>query len=127
VGVPIGALLLLGGCGTLAVLAVNAFTGAIGPATQATEEYATALVEQRWDDAREMLCDEVRPALTPGDLAELYGDPRLVRYEVTGIEVNSSSGRSTGQATITFITETGLKDPTFLRLVKDGDDWRPCP
>src|SRR5688500_1030566 len=66
VGVPSRALLLLGGCGTLAVLAVNAFTGAIGPATQATEEYATALVEQRWDDAREMLCDEVRPALTPG-------------------------------------------------------------
>jgi hypothetical protein len=106
---------------------VNAFTGAIGPARQATEAYATALVEQRWDDAREMLCDEVRPALTADDLAELYGDPRLVRYEVTGIEVNSSGGRSTGQATITFTTETGLKDPTFLLLVEDGDDWRPCP
>ena len=127
VGLPLGALLVLGGAATLAFLAFNAVTGTLGPAKQAAESYATALVEQRWDDAHAMLCDETRAGITPDDLADLYGDPPLAEYTLTGIHVNSSGGRTTGQATLTFVTETGLDVPTFVTLENHGEDWLPCP
>jgi hypothetical protein len=43
------------------------------------------------------------------------------------IGVSSFNGEKSAQAQITFLTADGLTDATSLRLVPDGDEWRPCP
>ena len=125
VGLPIGLLLLLGGCGTLAVILVKSLAGSLGPAKDAAESYATALIEERWDDAHAMLCEQARADVTPESLASLHGG--LAGYSLTGINVHSSGGRTTGEATINFERDDGLDDTTVIPLVEEGDDWRPCP
>jgi hypothetical protein len=127
VGLPLAGLLLLGGGAVLVVVTVRSLTGALGPARAAADAYATALVEERWDDAHAMLCDGSKDGLGPDDLAALHGDPPLADSSITGIEVNSSGGRTTGQVTLEFVTEDGLRETTLLALVRDGGDWRPCP
>jgi hypothetical protein len=127
VGLPLGVLLVLGGCGTVAVLAVYAFTGSLGPAMEVGGAYAGALVDQRWDDAHAMLCDEARAAVTAEQLAARYGGPPLTGYSVEGAYVGSSGGHTSGEVTVRFLTEDGLDELTVVPLVRDGDDWRPCP
>ena len=127
IGLPLGLLLVLGGCATAVVLLVTTVGGALGPARQAGEAYATALVEQRWDDAHAMLCDEARTAVTARQLAAQYGQPPLTGYSIDGVNVRSSGGQETGDVTIRFVSEGGLDELTLVPLVEDGDRWRPCP
>ena len=127
VGLPLGVLLVLGASGTALVLVFNAFTGAVGPATDAGKAYASALVEQRWDDAHAMLCEDSRARITPAQLADQHGIPPLTGYSIAGVEVQSSVGQSSGQVTVRFVTDGGLEQLTVVPLARDGDDWRPCP
>jgi hypothetical protein len=120
-------LLLLGAGGTALVLAFNAFTGTVGPATDAGEAYANALVEQRWNDAHAMLCEDSQATITPEQLADQYGMPPLTGYSIAGVEVESSVGGSSGQVTVRFATEDGLEQLIVVPLAGDGGDWRPCP
>ena len=127
VGLPLGVVLLLGGCSALTVFAVLAAKDSLGPAQDAAGEYATALVEQRWEDAHALLCEPSRSEISADDLEELYRDPALSGYRVEGVNVRSSNGRTTGDVTLAFETESGLADRTFLPLVKVGEEWQPCP
>ncbi len=127
IGLPLGVLLVLGGCGTVAVLAMNAFTGSLGPAMEVGGAYAGALVDQRWDDAHAMLCDEARATVTAEQLAAQYTRPSLTGYFIEGTHVGSSGGHTSGEVTVRFLTEDGLDELTVVPLVRDGDDWRPCP
>ena len=127
IALPLGVLLVLGGCGTAFVLAFTAFTGTVGPATDAGKAYASALVEQRWDDAHAMLCDGARDGITAEQLATRYGRPRLTGYSIAGVHVQSSGGQSSGEVTVRFVTEDGFEELTVVPMVRDGADWRPCP
>ena len=127
VGLPLGVLLVLGAIGTGLVLVFTAFTGAVGPATDAGKAYASALVDQQWEDAHAMLCDDARARITPAQLADQYGIPPLTGYSIAGVEVQSSVGQSSGQVTVRFVTEDGVEQLTIVPLAKDGADWRPCP
>jgi hypothetical protein len=120
-------LLVLGGCGAALVLGFSAFTAAVGPATDAGKAYASALLEQRWDDAHAMLCADSRATITPGQLADQYGRPPLTGYSIVGVDVQSSVGRSSGQVTVRLVTEDGFEQLTVVPLTRDGGDWRPCP
>jgi hypothetical protein len=120
-------LLVLGGCGAALVMGFNAFTGAVGPATDAGNAYASALVEGRWDDAHAMLCEDSRARISPGQLADQYGRPPLTDHSIAGVDVRSSLGQSSGEVTVRFVTEGGVEQLTVVPLTKDGDDWRPCP
>jgi hypothetical protein len=119
--------LLLGGCGALAFLAVSSISGAVGPAKDAVEEYSTALVEQRWDDAHDVLCDESAARMAADDLEVLFGEPTLTGYRLDSVHVRSYSGRTTGDAMLTFEYEGGMEQSVAPPLVEDGDVWRPCP
>ncbi|TFV65346.1 UNVERIFIED_ORG: hypothetical protein E4P37_10630 [Bacillus sp. AZ43] len=127
VGLPIGGVLLLVGCGALVYATVSSISGAVGPAQDAVEDYATALVEQRWDDAHDMLCDETAARMSADDLEELYGEPELAGFGLDGVHVSSYNGRTTGDATITFTYEQGMEQQVALPLVEDDDGWRVCP
>ena len=126
IGLPVG-LLLLVGVGVALWLGVRAFMGAIGPAQQAAEDYATALVDARWRDAQAQLCDADRSTVTAEALAQQYSASDLTGYRLEGIEVVSSNGRTSGEARLVFQTPGGLDTTTVLPLEKDGDTWRPCP
>jgi hypothetical protein len=120
-------LLVLGGCGTALVLAFTAVTGAVGPATDAGKAYARALVEQRWDEAHAMLCDDSQALVTPEQLADQYGRPPLTGYSIAGVDVRSSVGQASGEVTVRFVTEDGFEQLTVVPVARDGGDWRPCP
>ncbi|GAB4081339.1 hypothetical protein GCM10028783_22880 [Modestobacter muralis] len=126
IGLPIGVLALV--CLGVAVwFGVRAFLGTLGPARTAAEDYATALVEGRWDDAQGQLCESDRSVVTADALAQEYSSPDVTGYRLEGINVVSSNGRTSGEARLVFETTSGLDTTTVLPLEKDGDTWRPCP
>ena len=126
VGLPVGLVLLT----ALAVgvwFAVRALMGALAPAQDAAENYATALVEGRWADAQGQLCFRDRSAVTADALAQQYSSSGLTGYRIEGISVVTSNGETSGQATVVFTTGSGLDSTTVLPLEEDGGTWRPCP
>lgn len=128
VGLPVtGGLLLLGGCGAAVLDFVNGVGGELGPARQAAESYAQALVDGRWDDAHASLCAEVRADVTPDELAEHYTDPGVTEFGLDGVNVQSSNGRSTADVTVTLVYADGLQDHLVLPLADEDGSWRVCP
>jgi hypothetical protein len=126
IGLPLAVLALVG-IGVGVWFGVRAFMGAIGPAQQAAGDYATALVEGRWDDAQAQLCEQDRSTVTADALEQEYSSPDLTGHRLEGISVTSSNGRTSGEARLVFTTDGGLDTTTVLPLEKDGDVWRPCP
>lgn len=127
IGLPVAAVLVIAGIAVGIWLLVGTLKDALGPATQAAEGYATALEDQRWDDAQGMLCESSAADLTADDLAALYAQPDLTGHRIEGVSVNSSNGRTTGRVEIVFTTAAGPEDRMALPLTKDGESWRPCP
>ncbi|MCA0144193.1 hypothetical protein [Blastococcus sp. LR1] len=126
VALPIGLLALLI-IGTLGFFAVRGFSEDVRPAQQAVDAYATALVEQRWDDAHGLLCEKSADEYTAEDLAASFGAPPLTGYYVLSVSVRWSNGTTAGDATVSFETDGGMEQDVSLPLVEEGDDWRPCP
>lgn len=125
IGLPVGLVVVM--LAVVGILAVRGISGGIRPAQQAVDAYATALVEQRWDDAHGTLCERSAARFTAEDLAATYGEPPLTGYAVLGVSVNWSNGRTTGLATVEFTTGSGMPDRTELPLAEEGEDWRVCP
>jgi hypothetical protein len=126
VGLPVGLVVLLAVCVGV-WFGVRAFFGTLGPARQAAEDYATALVDGRWGDAQGQLCERDRSAVSADALEQQYAANDLTGYRLEGINVVSSNGRTSGEARLVFETPDGLDTTTVLPLEKDGDTWRPCP
>ena len=126
VGLPLGVLALVG-----VVLAVwtgiGALRSALGPAQQAARDYATALVDGRWDDAQGQLCARDRAEVTPAALAQRYSSPDLTGYRLERTDVVSSNGTTSGEARLVFTTASGPGSTTVLPLEEDGGTWHPCP
>ena len=122
-----GGLLLLGGCGVAIAHVVDTVGGELGPARDAAESYAQALVDGRWEDAHAELCAEVRADVTPDDLAAHYADPDLTGYRLDGVNVQTENGRSSADATLTLTYADGWQDHLLLPLADDDGSWRPCP
>ncbi|MEU4566675.1 hypothetical protein [Micromonospora sp. NPDC023956] len=52
--------------------------------------------------------------------------PRLRDYEITGVHVASTNGRTEGSATVRLTQENGTETTQLLRLVKEDGAWRVC-
>jgi hypothetical protein len=126
VGLPVGLVLLLGGCGTLITLFVTAVGTSIKPAQQAATSYAQALVGHRWSDAQAMLCSQDQ-GVTSDQISAHYAHPGLTGYTVEGINVTDVNGKVSATASIRFTTADGLDNATTLPLTKEGGTWHPCP
>jgi hypothetical protein len=126
VGLPLGLVLLLGGCGVAVAALVTSIGSSIQPAQDAATAYAKALVDQRWADAQVLLCSQDR-AVTPDQLAAHYANPRPTGYAVQGVNVTNMNGRVSAVATLRLDTADGLSNTTTLPLIKEGDTWHPCP
>jgi hypothetical protein len=127
IGLPVGGgLVLLGGLVAVVLLVVSTVGNAIGPAQKAADAWGAALAAHRWDDAQAMLCG-LDHAVTAEDIADHYGDPAPVGYEVDGIQVLSSNGQTTAHASLVLRTADGLSDREELPLLRENGTWRPCP
>lgn len=126
VGLPIGLVLLLGGCGAAITLFVTSVGSSIEPAQKAATAYADALVAQRWGDAQAMLCSQ-DSVVTPDQMAAHYSNPRLTGYSVQNVNVSNVNGKVSATAVLRFSTADGLSNTTTLPLTKEGDTWHPCP
>jgi hypothetical protein len=126
VGLPLGMVLLLGGCGAAIALFATSIGNSIKPAQQAATAYAEALVGQRWGDAQAMLCSVDR-GVTPDQMAAHYAQPRLTGYAVEGVNVVNYNGTVSATATLRLDTADGLSNSMTLPLRKEGDTWHPCP
>ena len=126
VGLPLGGVLLLGGCATAIGLLISTVRNDLGPAMQAADAYASAVVDERWDDAHDLLCAQDQ-AVTAQDLAVHYAQPDRTGFSVDGVYVTSMDGEKSAQADITYETADGLTDRETLPMISDGEAWRPCP
>jgi hypothetical protein len=127
VGLPIGVVLFLGGCGAVVTLLVTTVGRDVEPAQRAASSYAQALVDQRFAEAQHMMCARDQAAISPAALAEHYFRPELTAYKVDGLTVTNSNGSVTARADVRFTTTDGLQNSTDLLLVKENGTWRPCP
>ena len=118
--------MVLGGIIAAVVLLVTTVGNAIGPAQKAADAWGAALVAHRWGDAQGMLCGLDR-SVTATDIADHYGDPAPVRFEVDGISVFTSNGKTTADATLVLHTADGLSNREHLPLLRENGTWRPCP
>lgn len=80
----------------------------------------SALVAQRWQDARD------RTTSTTEQLAARYGVPRRTGFTVPNVAVNGNHGHYSAFTDIEFTTADG-PTTTHIPLVADGSRWRPCP
>ena len=126
VGLPVG-LVAVAVLGVVAFLAVRGFTEGIRPVQDATRTYASALVDQRWDDAHAMLCRSSAEEFSAAELATSFGEPPLTGSSIEGVDVVWSNGRTTGEATVVFESDGGVRERTVLPLVEEDGTWRPCP
>lgn len=126
VGLPVG-LVVLAVLGVLAFLVVRGFTEGIRPAQDATRSYASALVDQRWDDAHAMLCRSSAEEFSAEQLATSFGSPPLTGSSIEGVSVQWSNGRTSGEATVVLESDGGVRERTVLPLVEEDGTWRPCP
>jgi len=117
----------VGGCGAAIAVLVSTVGNDIGPARDAAHAYAGALVDQRWDDAHELLCEQDWAAVTARDLATHYAQPQLTGYSIDGVYVSVVNGQKSARVDITFTTADGLTNPTTLPMTTEDDVWRPCP
>ncbi|WNV76014.1 hypothetical protein [Geodermatophilus sp. DSM 44513] len=122
-----GSLLVLGGCGALAVRFLDTVGSEVGPVRDAAESYAQALVDGRWDDAHAGLCADVRGEVTADELAAHHTDPDVTGYDVRGFDVRSSGGRTTAEVTVTLEYADGWRDNLVLPLADEQGTWRVCP
>ncbi|MCV2488745.1 hypothetical protein OF117_05165 [Geodermatophilus sp. YIM 151500] len=126
IGLPLAVLAALGGCGVAVWVLVGGVAGSLGPVTRAADVYASALVEQRWQDAHALLCASNRAAVSAADLAAQHGAPPLTGYRIDGVDVSTVNGDTTARVEITFTTEVGLPDRTVLPMTEEGGRWHPC-
>jgi hypothetical protein len=117
---------VLGGIIAAVVLLVTTVGNAIGPAQKAADAWGAALVAHRWDDAQGMLCGLDR-SVTAEDIADHYGHPAPTSYEVDGISVSTSNGKTTADAALVLHTADGLSNRVELPLLRENGTWRPCP
>ena len=127
VGLPVGIVLLLGGCGAVVTLFVTTVGRDIKPAQQAASQYAQALVDQRFTQAQQMLCTRDQASISAAALADHYQQPKLTAYRLTSVVVRVSKGTETAQVGVRFTTADGLHNSTELPLVQENGTWRPCP
>jgi hypothetical protein len=99
----------------------------LSPAKAAAGAYAQALVDERWDTALDLLCQEDRSQVTAADLAAHYAQPDLTGYRVDGVNVNDVNGQLSGRADVTFTTADGLTDALSMALTSEDGAWRACP
>jgi hypothetical protein len=55
-------------------------------------------VEERWDDAHGLLCDQDQAGVTPADPAAHYAQPELTGYSIDGISVSNVNGQKSALA-----------------------------
>ncbi|SCG52449.1 Rv0361 family membrane protein [Micromonospora coxensis] len=108
-------------------LVYGAVKEAVGPVSDATTSYLDAVRAGDHQRAYGLLCRERRER-TP--LAEFTrqqeAQPRLVGYEVGGVNVTTTNGRVRGSATVRLTTETGSASTQVFTLVKEDGAWRVC-
>jgi hypothetical protein len=126
IGLPVLGLVVLLGGGIGIWKVASGFVSSLGSVTQAADAYATALVDQRWSDAHDLLCADSQAAVSPDDLAAEYSQPPLTGYNLLGAYVNSSNGVTSAEVTITFTSDSGIPNQTTLNMVEEDGSWRPC-
>lgn len=126
VGLPIGLVLLLGGCGVLVTLFVTSVGASIKPAQQAATSFAQALVSHRYSDAQAMLCSRDQ-SVTPERIAAQWEHIGITGFTVEGVNVSDVNGHLSASAGIRFTTAGGLDSTTTLPLTKESGTWHPCP
>lgn len=126
VGLPVGLVLLLGGCGALFALGTVAVHDVNG-ATKAADQYGAAVSAGRYEDAQAMLCTVDRNQVTADELAAHYSNPRVVGYQVSGVNVTSFNGQTTASAVLVLRTADGLSNQIRIGVVKESDGWHACP
>jgi len=124
VGLPIGSVLLVGGCAALVVAGVHS----VGQANGAVARYGAAIRDGRFTDAHGMLCEADRTQVSAEQMAQHYATgPRVTGYEVGDVHVSNVNGHSSGSAVLVLRTEDGLSNQLNLPLVRENGAWRPCP
>ncbi|MGC5021675.1 DUF4878 domain-containing protein [Micromonospora sp. DT47] len=100
---------------------------AVGPARDATTSYLDAVRAGDHQRAYDLLCRQNREETSLADFARRQEtQPRLADYEIGGLNVTNTNGRTRGTATVRMTTETGAETTQVFTLVKEDGAWRIC-
>jgi hypothetical protein len=114
---------LIGGGFWLASTVKNA----IGPAQDAAVAFVQDLERDDAGSAYGKLCPATRSRFDrEGFVAGVSAQPRIVRHEVTGVNVNSNNGVTTATVTMALTQEGGFVDQHTFRMVTEDGTWYVC-
>ncbi|MEV4480457.1 Rv0361 family membrane protein [Micromonospora coxensis] len=99
----------------------------VGPVSEATTSYLDAVRAGDHQRAYGQLCRERRGRTSLVEFTrQQEAQPRVVGYEVGGVNVTNTNGRVRGSATVRLTTETGSTSTQVFSLVKEDGAWRIC-
>ncbi|OZV82220.1 hypothetical protein CA850_07895 [Micromonospora echinospora] len=100
---------------------------AVGPASDSATTYLDAMRRGDHSAAYGQLCAPTRSRISEADFTRMQAaQPRLREYEITGVNVTSTNGRTEGSATVRLTQENGTETTQLFRLVKEDGTWRVC-
>lgn len=81
----------------------------------------------RYPAAYGQLCEQVRDRMTQEEFARTQASqPKLLGYEIIGVNVTSVNGHVGGSTTVRLAQENGAEIIQIFPMVKEGGDWRVC-
>ncbi|SCG33756.1 DUF4878 domain-containing protein [Micromonospora halophytica] len=99
----------------------------VGPVSEATTTYLDAVRTGNHQQAYDQLCRQRREQTSLAEFTrQQEAQPRVIGYEVGGVNVNNTNGRVRGSATVRLTTESGSTSTQVFTLVKEDGAWRVC-
>lgn len=102
-------------------------SGAVAPVSDATSTYLDAVRRGDNETAYAQLCSSMRNRMTEQDFTRLAAtQPKLADYDINGVAVNTTNGRTTGTTTVRLSYADGTKRTQVYTLVKEDGVFRVC-
>ncbi|GLY23388.1 DUF4878 domain-containing protein [Micromonospora sp. NBRC 101691] len=100
---------------------------AVAPVSDSTTTYLDAVRRGDHSTAYGQLCAPMRNRVSEADFTRMQAaQPRLSDYDITGVHVANTNGRTEGTATVRLTQENGTETTQIFRLVKEDGAWRVC-
>ncbi|SBT46415.1 Rv0361 family membrane protein [Micromonospora auratinigra] len=100
---------------------------ATGPARDAVDTYARALIVRDYPKAYAQLCAPVRNRVSEADFVrQQSAQPELNGYGIVGLNVQNTNGRVRGSASVRYDPRSGTSTTLTYVLVKEDGAWRIC-
>ncbi len=126
IGAVIALLCCLGAI-ALGIWGYNTVKDATGPMKETANSFLDNLQDGNYGQAYDRLCANAKRQVTQQQFSQALSMlPKITGHKITGVNVNTTNGRTTGTVQVELTREIlGQTDQT-LQMAKENGDWKVC-